>query len=104
MVFQLGGDQICIMDPQKRKIAMIAKGKGPIVAEPKTSSKAVQATAASAVPGVSACSARKCEDSVAAGEWYVRETVLHTVTVPRFEVVDEAVGSTVGRTIDAFGC
>jgi len=34
VVFQLGRDQICIFDPQARKIALIARGKGPIVALP----------------------------------------------------------------------
>jgi len=34
VVFQLGGDQICILHPQSRRIALIARGKGPIVAVP----------------------------------------------------------------------
>jgi len=33
VVFQLGDDQICILDPVSKKIALIARGKGPIVAE-----------------------------------------------------------------------
>jgi hypothetical protein len=33
VVFQLGGDQICILHPESKKIALIARGKGPIVAE-----------------------------------------------------------------------
>jgi hypothetical protein len=33
-VFQLGKDQICIMDPEKKQIALIARGFGPVVAKP----------------------------------------------------------------------
>ncbi len=33
-VFQLGKDQICIMDPEKKRIALIARGFGPVVAKP----------------------------------------------------------------------
>jgi hypothetical protein len=39
VVFQLGYDQICILHPQTKKIAMIARGKGPIVAKPKMGNK-----------------------------------------------------------------
>jgi hypothetical protein len=35
LVFQLGDDQICLMHPESNKIALIARGKGPIVAKPK---------------------------------------------------------------------
>ena len=31
-IFQLGTNQICILQPQEKKIALITKGKGPIVA------------------------------------------------------------------------
>jgi hypothetical protein len=34
IVFQLGADQICLMDFQSKKIALIARGKGPMVARP----------------------------------------------------------------------
>ena len=33
VVFQLGDNQICILDPESRRIALIARGKGPIVAK-----------------------------------------------------------------------
>ena len=33
-VFQLGKDQICILDPEKKRIALIARGFGPVVAKP----------------------------------------------------------------------
>ena len=35
IVFQLGKDQICMMHPETGRIALIARGKGPIVALPK---------------------------------------------------------------------
>ncbi len=35
VVFQLGKDQICILQPQEEKIALIARGKEPLVASPK---------------------------------------------------------------------
>ena len=35
VVFQLGDDQICILHPQAKQIALITRGKGPIVAEAK---------------------------------------------------------------------
>ena len=33
VVFQLGDNQICMLDPVSRRIALIARGKGPIVAK-----------------------------------------------------------------------
>jgi len=33
-VFLLGKDQICILDPEKKQIALIARGFGPVVAKP----------------------------------------------------------------------
>jgi len=33
-VFLLGKDQICILDPEKKRIALIARGFGPVVAKP----------------------------------------------------------------------
>ena len=33
-VFKLGEDQICILDPEKKRIALIARGFGPVVAKP----------------------------------------------------------------------
>jgi len=39
VVFQLGDNQICILDPESRRIAMIARGKGPIVAKLTMSNK-----------------------------------------------------------------
>ena len=33
-VFNLGEDQICILDPAKKRIALIARGFGPVVAKP----------------------------------------------------------------------
>ena len=35
VVFQFGDDQICILQPQDKKIALIARGRGPIVAKDK---------------------------------------------------------------------
>ncbi len=37
VVAQLGSSQICLMDLESRRIALIARGKGPIVVEPKIS-------------------------------------------------------------------
>lgn len=37
IVFQLGADQICAMKPQAGKVALIARGHGPIVAQSKAS-------------------------------------------------------------------
>jgi len=37
VVFQLGDDQICILHPESNRIALIARGKGPVVVRPKTS-------------------------------------------------------------------
>jgi hypothetical protein len=31
VVFQLGSHQICILDPNERKIALLAKGRSPVV-------------------------------------------------------------------------
>lgn len=31
VVFQLGEDQICVLQPEKRQVALLARGKGPIV-------------------------------------------------------------------------
>ena len=31
VVFQLGRNQICILDPNERKIALVAKGRWPVV-------------------------------------------------------------------------
>ena len=33
-VFKLGEDQICILDPEKKRIALIARGFGPVVSKP----------------------------------------------------------------------
>lgn len=33
LVFQLGRDQICVLDPETRRIALIARGFGPLVAQ-----------------------------------------------------------------------
>lgn len=37
VVAQLGNDQICMIHPASKRIALIARGKGPIVAKPKQS-------------------------------------------------------------------
>jgi len=34
LLFQLGADQICLLHPESRRIALIARGKGPLVAKP----------------------------------------------------------------------
>ena len=34
-VFQLGGDQLCILDPNKKQIALIARGTKPLVVKNK---------------------------------------------------------------------
>jgi len=39
VVFQLGRDQICILHPESKKIALIVRGKGPIVAKPNQANK-----------------------------------------------------------------
>lgn len=39
VVLQLGEDQICLMHPPSHRIALIARGKGPIVAEPRSAEK-----------------------------------------------------------------
>lgn len=40
VVAQLGDDQICMIHPASSRIALISRGKGPIVAKPKLSNKA----------------------------------------------------------------
>ena len=30
VLFQLGGDQICLYDPEKKQVALVARGRGPI--------------------------------------------------------------------------
>ena len=37
VVFQLGDDQLCILQPQEEKIALIARGREPVVVKPKLS-------------------------------------------------------------------
>jgi hypothetical protein len=37
VVFQLGNDQLCILQPQEKRIALIARGKEPVVVKPKLS-------------------------------------------------------------------
>ncbi len=37
VVFQLGDDQLCILQPQEKRIALIAQGKSPVVVKPKRS-------------------------------------------------------------------
>jgi hypothetical protein len=37
LVFQLGDDQICQLDPVTRRVALLARGKGPVVSLPKGS-------------------------------------------------------------------
>ena len=44
VIAQIGDNQICIMHPESRRIALIARGKGPIVAKPKPSNKSVEST------------------------------------------------------------
>jgi hypothetical protein len=39
VIFQLGENQICILDPESRRIGLIARGKGPIVAKLTMSNK-----------------------------------------------------------------
>jgi hypothetical protein len=50
LVFQLGEDQICLMHPPSRRIALIARGKGPVVARADPASKTLPATATGAAP------------------------------------------------------
>lgn len=45
VVFQLGDDQICILDPTTKRIALITRGKGPIVAQQKWSNHGLERTA-----------------------------------------------------------
>jgi hypothetical protein len=42
VVFQLGDNQICILHPESRRIALVARGKGPIVAKLTMSNKTRQ--------------------------------------------------------------
>jgi hypothetical protein len=44
VVAQLGDDQIFLLHPVSRRIALVARGKGPIVSKPKPSNKVVDAT------------------------------------------------------------
>ena len=32
VIFQLGGDQICLFDPNTKRLAILARGRGPVVA------------------------------------------------------------------------
>jgi hypothetical protein len=50
VVAQLGDDQICLMNLESGTIALVARGKGPIVAKPKMSNKAVDSTATRVTP------------------------------------------------------
>lgn len=50
VVAQLGADQICLMNPESGRIALIARGKGPIVAKPKISNNAVDSTPTGVTP------------------------------------------------------
>lgn len=50
VVTQLGDDQICLMHLESGRIALLARGKGPIVAKPQTSNKAVDSTATRVAP------------------------------------------------------
>lgn len=50
MVAQLGDDQICLLDPASRKIALITRGKGPIVVKPKMSNQAGDDNSVTAPP------------------------------------------------------
>jgi hypothetical protein len=45
IVAQLGVDQICLLHLESRRIALIARGRGPIVAKPKISNKTTDSTA-----------------------------------------------------------
>lgn len=36
LVFQLGRDQICMLHPESRRIALLARGRSPVVAKPKS--------------------------------------------------------------------
>ena len=51
-VFKLGKDQICILDPEKKRIALIARGFGPVVAKPPlaAAAEAVEEQTANEVP------------------------------------------------------
>jgi len=46
VIAQLGDDQICMIHPASSRIALITRGKGPIVAKPKLSNKASLSTPA----------------------------------------------------------
>jgi len=35
LLFQLGKDQICLLHPDSQRIALVARGKGPVVSTPK---------------------------------------------------------------------
>jgi hypothetical protein len=42
ILFQLGDDQICVYDPEKKEIALLAEGRGPIaVMQKEESNKAI---------------------------------------------------------------
>jgi hypothetical protein len=45
VVTQLGDDQICLMNLEAGKIALVARGRGPVVAKPKMTNKAIDSTA-----------------------------------------------------------
>lgn len=45
VVFQLGDDQICLLDPEHGRIALVARGKGPVVAKAKKSNQGADSTA-----------------------------------------------------------
>jgi hypothetical protein len=34
VLLQLGDNQICLYDPEKKQIALVARGRGPIAVEP----------------------------------------------------------------------
>ncbi len=50
VIFQLGDDQICILHPESKRIALLARGKGPVVAKHPISKKAVQEATPNPLP------------------------------------------------------
>jgi hypothetical protein len=45
VITQLGDDQICLMNLEAGKIALVARGRGPVVAKPKMTNKPIDSTA-----------------------------------------------------------
>ncbi len=50
VLFQLGRDQICVLDPVRRQVALLARGRGPTAVMAEAAPPSPPASAAAAEP------------------------------------------------------